>query len=386
MATQETTGWTFTKGNVGDEVDASTVIFSSKSCLRVLRTGKNPTQAVTEVTGLSDDEAKEVIKDYKKEQTEYQKEKEQYNIRFNELQTDYVIAQKKYNEAREVYNNHVYSNMYGESIGLPAEFDTTKEFDELNKLETDMKAKEKVMTDYSKAFHDKWKTSTALTEAVTPTPPIIESQKEIDSKLEKLTEQINNMDLNMTSTAQVTAWFDAVEQYIDSMPQFKEDTTELYEVEKKGTKWVYTGNSAIPDPEFNLKMREWKKEQCKKLNSLIESVTKKLEKTLNSLAKKCVWIYPLINAIKVIQGGVSIDTLVKWGKAVIDFCTSLYQMFYTTYRTVMEVMELIVVRVPQLISKLMSKVTELDCPVGTHSVKVNFPSNATTANKNKKKK
>ena len=55
-----TTGWTFTKGSAGQEVDKDTIIYSSKSCLSILRTGQSPTKAVSEITGLSDKDAKEV--------------------------------------------------------------------------------------------------------------------------------------------------------------------------------------------------------------------------------------------------------------------------------------------------------------------------------------
>lgn len=381
-----TTGWTFTKGSAGNEVDKDAVIYSSKSCLSIVRTGANPTQAVSEITGLDNEEAEAVVKEYKKEQTAYEKAKQEYDIKFNELQLDYLQAQSKYNTARNSYNNHVYSEMAAEDWGLPSEFDLESELKEVNKLEADMKAKENDMNSYARAFHDKWKTSTALTEAVTPEPPIIKAQEEVDKELEELTDTISKMNLNMSTTAEVTAWFDAVEAYIDNLPQFKEDTTPLYEVEKQGTKWIYTGNAEIPDPEYNKKIREWKQNQCKKINSLIDSVTAELEKKLNDLSKKCVYIMPLIEAIKVIQGGVSIDTLVKWGKGVINFCTSIYQMFYTTYKTVMEVMELVVVRVPQLLSKMINKVTELDCPVEVKSIHVDVKGNIAQANKERQEK
>ena len=381
-----TTGWTFTKGSAGNEVDKDAVIYSSKSCLSIVRTGANPTQAVSEITGLDNEEAEAVVKEYNKEQTAYEKAKQEYDIKFNELQLDYLQAQSKYNTARNSYNNHVYSEMAAEDWGLPSEFDLESELKEVNKLEADMKAKENDMNSYARAFHDKWKTSTALTEAVTPEPPIIKAQEEVDKELEELTDTISKMNLNMSTTAEVTAWFDAVEAYIDNLPQFKEDTTPLYEVEKQGTKWIYTGNAEIPDPEYNKKIREWKQNQCKKINSLIDSVTAELEKKLNDLSKKCVYIMPLIEAIKVIQGGVSIDTLVKWGKGVINFCTSIYQMFYTTYKTVMEVMELVVVRVPQLLSKMINKVTELDCPVEVKSIHVDVKGNIAQANKERQEK
>ena len=380
-----TKGWTFTKGSVGQEVDKDTVIYSSKSCLVILRTGKNPVQAVSEITGLPEKEAKEVVKEYKKEQTEYQKAKQEYDIQFNKLQSEYLESQSIYNAALNKYNNHVWSEMAGESVGLPSEFDLDSELKDVNKLEKDMKVKESAMNNYAQEFHDKWKTSTALTEAVTPEPPIIKAQEEQDAELEKLTEQISSLSNNGVSSG-LAAWLDAVEEYVDNMPQFKEDSSPLFEVEKQGTKWIYTGIAEMPDPEFNKRIREFKQEQCKKLNNLIEVATQKVEDKLNDLSKKLAPIMPLIEAIKIIQGGVSIDTLVKWGKGVINFCTSIYQMFYNTYKSIMELMELVVVRFPQLISKMMDKVTELDCPVEMKSIHVDVKGNIVQANKEKQEK
>ena len=381
-----TTGWTFTKGSAGQEVDKDTIIYSSKSCLSILRTGQNPTQAVSEIAGLSDKDAKEVVEEYKKEQTAYQKASQEYIIGFNKLQIEYLESQSNYNSALNKYNSHVYSEMAGESLGLPSEFDLESELKDVNNLEKVMKDKEKIMNDYAKEFHDKWGTSTALTDAVTPEPPIVKSQEEMDKELEQLTETISKMNINMSTTAQVTAWFDAVEAYIDNLPQYKEDTSLVYEVEKQGTKGIYTGKAELPDPEYNKKIREFKQAQCKKLNNFIAAVTAELEKKLNDLSKKCVYIMPLIEAIKVIQGGVSLDTLVKWGKGVINFCTSIYQMFYNTYKTIMETLELVIVRVPQLLSKMIDKVTELDCPVEIRSIHVDVKENIAQANKEKEAK
>lgn len=382
-----TTGWTFTKGSAGAEVPKDAIIYSSQSCLSIIRNSKNPTTAVADIAGLSADEAKKVVKEYKKEQVAYQKALDEYNIEFRKLQTSYLEAQSKYNEAVHNYDTHVLSNESLDKAKInTGAFDTESEYKDVENLKKDMDSKEAAMNKYAKDFHDKWNTSTALTEAVKPVPPIVKSQEEMDKQLEELTNTISKMDLNISTTAEVTAWFDAVEQYIDSMPQFKEEITPLYEVEKQGVTWTYTGNSAVPDPEINKKIREWKQEQCKKINKMIESVTAELEKKLNNLSKKCVYIMPLIEAIKIIQGGVSIDTLVKWGKAVINFLTSVYQMFYNTYKTIMETMELIVVRIPQLISKMMDKVTELDCPVQMKSIHVNVRENVAQANRERQAK
>ena len=96
----------------------------------------------------------------------------------------------------------------------------------------------------------------------------------------------------------------------------------------------------------------------------------KVEAKLNDLAKKCSPIMPMIQAIKTIKGGLSLSTIVDWGKAAISMFTSIYQMFYNTYKSIMELMEIIVIKFPQLISKIMAKILEFDCPIQRPKISV----------------
>ena len=59
---EKVTGWTFTKGNVGDKISDDAIVYSSTSCLRILRNGRNPVQTVEDIAGLTEEESKEVIK------------------------------------------------------------------------------------------------------------------------------------------------------------------------------------------------------------------------------------------------------------------------------------------------------------------------------------
>ena len=61
-------------------------------------------------------------------------------------------------------------------------------------------------------------------------------------------------------------------------------------------------------------------------------------------------------------------------------------MFYNTYKTIMETLELVIVRVPQLLSKMIDKVTELDCPVEMKSIHVDVKGNIAQANREKQAK
>lgn len=392
-----TTGWTFTKGSLGERVPEDTTIYSSKSCLTVIKVGVDKDQRLADMSGLSVDEAAQerakIDEEYKRRREELNNEYTEYSIHLSTLENLAMAKRDAYYESVKEWNRFVtkynkadettQETMKGDLAALEAkrvaaENEKQAAIDEYFKYQNDNK---EMLAEY---FENKQPSTYGKQDD--GTPAITASQEQMDAELEKLTNQINNMDIPMVSANAVATWFDAVERYIDNMPQFNEDTQELYEVEQQGNWWVYTGNSAVADPEFNKKIREWKQEQCKKINGLIDKVTAELEKKLNDLSKKCIYIMPLIEAIKVIQGGVSINTLVKWGKGVINFCTSIYQMFYTTYKTVMETMELLVVRIPQLISKMMDKVTELDCPIERRSIHVNIKQNVAEANKERQQK
>lgn len=414
-----TTGWTFTQGSIGEEVAAGVTIYSSKSCLSIVRAGGSTPSDNNISFDVSDP------KDFGEEVVQKSAEDEAYEAALEKYTIERALEQSNFNRwdqegftlqlecmafVRKTYKTC--AKQYGE--GTP---ECKKKYEEI--LSTDEKYQKKLkrMTSaYSLAseseeklkkmdedFKKQWgaKAKTQVSTMGTPSsistpaassgaitskePPIIEAQKEQDAALDELVSKVDNIDISGPASGLV-AWLDAIEKYIDSMPQFKEDSSPLYEVEKQGVKWVYTGVTTVADPEFNKKIREFKKEQCRKLNNLIEVATKKIEDKLNDLSKKLAPIMPLIEAIKVIQGGVSIDTLVKWGKGVINFCTSIYQMFYNTYKSVMELMELVVVRFPQIISKMMDKITELDCPVEMKSIHVDVKGNIAQANREKQAK
>ena len=414
-----TTGWTFTQGSIGEEVAAGVTIYSSKSCLSIVRAGgstpsdnninldvSDPEDFGEEVIQKSaEDEAYEAaLEKYTRERALEQSnfngwDQEGFNFQLECMafvRKTYKTCAKQYGEGTpeckqkyeeilstdEKYQKNLKRMTSAYSLASESE-EKLKKMDEDFKKQWGAKARTQVST---MGTPSSISTPAASSGAITSKePPIIEAQKEQDAALDELVSKVDNIDIS-GPTSGLVAWLDAVEEYIDSMPQFKEDSSPLYEVEKQGVRWVYTGATAVADPEFNKKIREFKKEQCKKLNNLIEVATKKIEDKLNDLSKKLAPIMPLIEAIKIIQGGVSIDTLVKWGKGVINFCTSIYQMFYNTYKSVMELMELVVIRFPQIISKMMDKITELDCPVEMKSIHVDVKGNIAQANKEKEAK
>ena len=412
-----TTGWTFTQGSMGEEVAAGVTIYSSKSCLSIVRAGGSTPSGNNNISSdISDpkdfgeeviqksagDEAYEAaLKKYTEERALEQaifdgQNREGFGFRLECMafvKKAYKTCAKQYGDGTpeckqkyeeilntdETYQKNLKRMTSAYSIASQSE-EKLKKMDEDFKKQWGAKARTQVNT---MGTPSSISTPAASSGAITSKePPIIEAQKEQDAALDELARKIDSIDIS-GPTSGLVAWLDAIEKYIDSMPQFKEDSSPLYEVEKQGVKWVYTGATAVADPEFNKKIREFKKEQCKKLNNLIDVATKKVEDKLNDLSKKLAPIMPLIDAIKTIQEGVSLDSLVKWGKGVINFCTSIYQMFYNTYKSIMELMELVVIRFPQIISKMMDKITELDCPIEKRSIHVNVKGNIAQANKEK---
>ena len=414
-----TTGWTFTQGSMGEEVAAGVTIYSSKSCLSIVRAGgsvpsdnninldvSDPEDFGEEVIQKSaEDEAYEAaLEKYTEERALEQSNFDGWNQEGFKLQLECMAfvrkayktcakqygegtpeCQKKYEEmlnTDEKYQKNLKSMTSTYSLASESE-EKLKKMDEDFKKQWGAKARTQVST---MGTPSSISTPAASSGAITSKePPITEAQKEQDTILDELARKIDSIDIS-GPTSGLAAWLDALDEYIDNLPQFKEDSSPLYEVEKQGIKWVYTGATAVADPEFNKKIRELKKEQCRKLNNLIEVVTKKIEDKLNDLSKKLAPIMSLIDAIKIIQGGVSIDTLVKWGKGVINFCTSIYQMFYNTYKSIMELTEVVVIRFPQIISKMMDKIVELDCPIEKRSIHVDVKENIAQANKEKEAK
>lgn len=396
-----TTGWTFEQGAVGEEVAKGVTIYSSTSCLSILKAGSDISSAQIPSKGNTEDFAEAVIKEdettsaVKTALSEYLEKKDNlqaqhssysqsafnqqlwcmsyvkkcsktYSKKFGIDTVEYQTAMNTALQDAE-YKRHL--NIMTDTYAIASDYTT-----ELEKLEKDFQAK---WGKQAKELGLYGSSSEVKQEPVTP--PIVEAQKQMEKDMDNLTDKIRKTDLTAGAADGLMAWIEAVEEYVDNMPQFKENTSPLYEVEKKddGT-WVYTGNSAVADPEYNKRVREFKQKACKKLNSLMEEASKKVETKLNDLAKKCSPIMPMIQAIKVIKGGLSLSTIVDWGKAAINMFTSIYQMFYNTYKSIMELMEIIVIKFPQLISKVMAKIVEFDCPIQKPSISVKVPKIPTT--------
>lgn len=196
-------------------------------------------------------------------------------------------------------------------------------------------------------------------------------------KLQKMSEELENKSLIPINTASVSQWFDDMEQFIDSIPTLKTDGTIVYEVENKDGSWYYNGVSMERDPEWNQKVRKVQKEFCNQLNAKLQDAMDCLTTHLESFGNRLAACKPIMMAFQILSSPPSLSTIVKWATAVIDFLTGVYKMIYNTYKIAMETMQLFIVRFPQLISKAMSKVSTLGCPITVKPkpIKINVKTN-----------
>lgn len=196
-------------------------------------------------------------------------------------------------------------------------------------------------------------------------------EKSLNAQLEK----VSKMDLKSTSTASITAWFDSMEAYIDALPRMNSDGTIIYEVEQKEgeTFWTYNGNYYEADAEFNAKMNDIKRKICRELNNKLSAVAQKLTSILNAIISKFSAVEPFIKIMNILVRVPSLETIIKWAKSVIDFAKNLFTFLFSVYQTALALLEIVIIRFPQLMNKIMNKITEFDCNITakTTSVKVN---------------
>lgn len=184
--------------------------------------------------------------------------------------------------------------------------------------------------------------------------------------LDKATDSMNALSgaLSENPAASLSAWFDEQEAIIDSLPSMSDCGSLVYEVEERESgKWYYTGESQYPDRE---KFESWQAKKAsvcaflmKRFNTVTDKVNDTLEENINKLEKAG----PFTTVISLIQSVPSLTSIIKWAKSVIDFLVSGYKLIYSIVKTTIQLLELIIIRGPQLLNKIMKKVTEFDCPV-----------------------
>ena len=170
-----------------------------------------------------------------------------------------------------------------------------------------------------------------------------------------------------TPAAVISKWFDEQEAIIDAIPSMSKIGKDIYEVEYRtdGDEpgWYYTGVHKPADRAANQRIQEIKANVCAYLTKKMSIVNDKINDMLTEQLNKLEKCKPFTVAMEVISSIPSLGTIIKWATAVIDFFVGTYILIFNIIKMAIQVMELIIVRGPQLINKIISKVTEFDCPV-----------------------
>lgn len=207
-------------------------------------------------------------------------------------------------------------------------------------------------------------------------PEIVKAHKAQSEMLQKYRDKLEEISkLADKATVSIADWFDQWEEYIESIPSMSADGTIVYEVEKVDGEWKYNGNAEEMDSEWMKAINDTKGKLCHKINIKLERVTKSIEQIINDLLDHIKTCKPFIFIIQLIQKVPSLPDIIKWAKSVIQFLVETYLLFYNLFMTAMQVLEMCVIRFPQLISKLMSKLLKLNCSkyMKTHTIVVKNP-------------
>lgn len=195
-------------------------------------------------------------------------------------------------------------------------------------------------------------------------------------KFQKHIDELNEISFPVVGSINMTQWFDDMEALIDALPEMNEDTTEVYFVEYDDTRedWFYTGESGVRDPAWNNKITKGKSAVCAWLNTQAQKVSDKVTSTLQDLANRTTACKPFTTAMETIQKVPSLDTVIKWATAVIDYFLAQYKLIKAYFDMIMTMLEIVIVRFPQLINKIMKKITSYNCPVRptVRPVKINI--------------
>ena len=177
-----------------------------------------------------------------------------------------------------------------------------------------------------------------------------------------------------TLVANIAKWFDEQEAIIDALPTMSEMGKDVYEVEARevdGKKdWYYTGKHEPPDRIGFDRIQNAKAKVCAKLTNMMNKVSNKINDMLTEQLNRLEKCKPFTTAMEVISSVPTLGTIIKWATAIIDFFIATYKLIYSLIKMSIQILELVIMRGPQLINKIMSKVTEFDCPV-TFNIQVN---------------
>lgn len=161
-------------------------------------------------------------------------------------------------------------------------------------------------------------------------------------------------------------WFDEMEAIIDALPTMGKLGSEVYKVEyieKDGSMgWYYTGEHEPMDRVALNKFNHLKETVCAFLTKQTNKVNEKANGMIEEQMEKMGSGGPIMKIINIIKKPPSIGSIIDWAKGIIDIFVNTYKMLFGMYLMAIQMLELIIVRLPQLVNKLLKKITEFDCP------------------------
>lgn len=204
-------------------------------------------------------------------------------------------------------------------------------------------------------------------------PEIIKKIQNDKTKLDDLTQKLQDISFPTTSVVSLTDWFDKMDAYIDSLPTINTEVTKVYEVSLENSVWTYTGNIDTMDSEWNDALNDAKRKLCEELNAKLQKISDIMTDMLQSLANRMGVCGPFMKIINLIKKVPSIQDIIDWARSVISFLFYIYELIYNVYRMAMEILELVVLRFPQLVSKFMTKMAQFNCSINVKptSIKIN---------------
>lgn len=320
-------GYVLVKGKAFDKVEDTTTIYASPACHRVIRRGKNDSKGPHEA--VNSEEIRNAI-----------------------------------NHEVKTANPDLPSGIGGAIGKIGGSIIDMS--DEKAQAITDSTAKSEI----SKAIESK---SGGYTQS-----PIVDEITQMEeyskSKLEEfdaVTEKLKGVSFPVTSVNSMSQWFDDMEAVIDALPTMSKDGGTVYEVKKSEEGyWYYTGESQPMDREWNMKLQDAKASVCLWLQGQMDKVTQKLEVLIQDQLSKMDNCGPFMRAIQIIQQIPSLTTIIKWATSVIDFLVAFYKLIYNYYKMTVQMLEIIIIRFPQLINKFMHKITEYNCNLN-YNVSIN---------------
>lgn len=341
------TGYTLVKGNAGEAVGKAATIYSSRLCKGdIIRSGLG-------VKGGKD------YYNYHMGDSTFEEDKREATPtnNINQYKADALNARATFGQAFDDYKKDE-NNMFNKIKKKNAPQETS--------VEPSIYEEGNPNKDGTLTQHPKY-----LEASVTHT----EQLKRFE-KLQLRAEKLMNISFPAVSVASVTQWFDDMEALIDALPELNEDNTIIYFVEYDEDKedWFYTGESGERDPWWNKKMLQGKTKVCAWLNAQAQKTTDKVTNTLQDLANRTTACKPFTVAMETISKVPSLNTIIKWATAVIDYFLAQYKLIKAYIDMIMTLLELVIIRFPQLINKIMQKITSFNCPVRPKvtSVKINI--------------